>query len=151
MRRILICSCLLLAACGGQSTVVGPVPPNLLNSPTTITVSGAPVVMSFALVTTTTRSGVGLLGIVQTNDNLQIGGASVGRVWIVRGDVAWVANATRVPDPLPTNVVEKFTTAGGPAWPLGDSVDIVVEVRDANGGVQLLRGPHVTITSSDPV
>lgn len=151
MKRILIGGCLLLVACGGRSTLVGPVPPDLLNSPTTITVSGSPVVMGFALVTTTSQRGVGLLGIVQTTDNSQVGGASVGRVWLVHGDIAWVANASRVTDPLPSNVVEKFTTEGGPTWPLGDGVDVVVEVRDASGGVQLLRGPHVTITSSDPV
>lgn len=151
MRRILIGACLLITACGSRSTLLEPIPPDLLSSPTTITVSGSPVVMSFALVTITTGRGVDLLGTIQTTNATQISGASVGRVWLVHGNVAWVANASRVPDPLPPDVIEKFTTAGGPKWPLGDSVDVVIEVRDVSGKAQLLQAPRQTIGPADPV
>jgi len=55
-----------------------------------------------------------------------------------------------VADPLPPGDIEKFVGGGGPAWSIGDSVDVVVEVRGGSG-TQLLRAPRTAISPADPL
>lgn len=151
MKRILIGVCALTAACGHSSVLVEPVPPDLLNTPYTVTVSGAPVAVSDVLVSTDGRRGVGVLGILQTTNGTNASGISTGRLWLVHGNSAWIAQTSAVPDPLPPGDIEKFVGGGGPVWSIGDSVDVVVEVRGGSGGTQLLRARRTAISPADPL
>ena len=91
-----------------------------------------------------------MLGILQTADGTTLNGASVGTLWLIHGDQAWTTTVTCVPDPLPPYAIEKFVTGAGPKWSLGDSVDVVVEVRDSSGNTQRLRSPRTSISYVDP-
>lgn len=151
MKRILICVCALIAACGNPSVLVEPVPPGLLDTPFAITVGGAPLAISDVIVSTDGRRGVSLLGILQTTDGTNPTGISTGRVWLVHDNSAWIAQTSAVADPLPSGDIEKFVVGGGPAWSVGDSVDVVVEVRGGSGASQRVRGPRTVIEPADPV
>jgi len=149
MRPLVLLVTALTVACTDRLPV-GPIPSDLLSSPETISVNGTPVVMNDVFPTTDGRRGVGVLGILQTADGTTLNGASVGTLWLIHGDQAWTTTVTRVPDPLPPYVIEKFVTGAGPKWSLGDSVDVVVEVRDSSGNTQRLRSPRTSISYVDP-
>ena len=97
------------------------------------------------------RRGVSVLGLLQTGDSTSLNGVSVTTLWLIHGDQAWRTTASRGLDPFPPWVIEKFVTGEGPKWQLGDSVDVVVEVRDASGNLQRLRAPRTTIGHADPI
>lgn len=153
MKRIVLALCVATAACAASSDLVGPVPSGLLSSPQVILANGAPVMMSDIRVSTDGRTGVGVLALLKTTTGPNPGGVSAGRVWLVHSGLAWSAQASPVAEPLTQVVgaIEEFVASGAPAWAVGDSVDVVVEVRDSSGPTQFVRGPRQVINPADPV
>jgi hypothetical protein len=153
MKRIVFALCAAAAACGAASDLVGPVPAGLLSSPQVVVANGAPVMMSDIRVSNDGRTGVGVLALLETTNGTNPSGVSAGRVWLIHDGLAWRAQTSPVAEPLTQVVgaIEEFVAGGGPAWPAGDSVDVVVEVRDLSGPIQLLRAPRQVINPADPV
>jgi hypothetical protein len=153
MKPIVVALCVATAACASASDLVGPVPSGLLSSPQVILANGAPVMMSGIRVSADRRAGASVLALLQTTTGPNPGGISAGRVWLVHDGLAWNAQASPVVESLTQVVgaIEEFVAGGGPQWPVGDSVDVVVEVRDSSGLTQLVRGPRQVINPADPV
>lgn len=146
--RTLGAACLLIAGCSSDgSGLLGPVPPELLSSPTTITVDGTPITLGASVIADPRLRLTAVLG--ATNTAPWPAGASTGRVWVIRNGLAWSAETEPDPLPLPLRVGAIAVIAPpGPSWPVGDSVDVVMEVRDAEGAIQLLRAPRTQIVAS---
>ena len=144
MKTILI-ACVLIAACSDSAGMLEPVPPGLRFSSSTITVSGTPVALAVN-VTAHPRLDVGAL-LTTTNRTGWPSSASPTRIWVVHRGVAWTATVTRDtrPIPLPFGAIAVITPLG-PSWPVGDSVDVVVQVRDG-GRTQLVRAPSTVIVA----
>jgi hypothetical protein len=143
MKTILI-ACVLIAACSDSAGMLEPVPPGLRYSSATITVSGTPVALAVN-VTAHPHLDVGAL-LTTTNGTGWPSAALPTRVWVVRRGVAWTATATRDTRalPLPFGSIAVITPLG-PSWPVGDSVEVVVQVRDGGGRTQLVRAPSTVI------
>ena len=152
MKRIVLGLCAAAAACAAASDLVGPVLPGLLGSPEIVTANGAPVVLTDLRVSTNGQTGVSVLGLLETTNGTTPSGVSAGRVWLIHDGLAWNAQTSPVNEPLTQVVgaIEEFVAGKGPAWPVGDSVDVVVEVRDLAGTSHLLRGPRQVINPADP-
>jgi hypothetical protein len=69
---------------------------------------------------------------------------TTGRAWIIHGAESWVTTPVQEEQTtLPTGF--SVTARGGPLWPVGDSMDVVLELKDAQGGIQRLRAPRQVI------
>jgi hypothetical protein len=148
MIRILLAACLFVVSCSSDGTgLLSPVPPNVLSSPYTITVSGTTIGVGASI---TASPRIELSAFLGARDMQSWpAGATTGRVWVIRQGVAWSAITQPDPRALPLPFGTIAVVAGpGPSWPAGDSVDVVIEVRDANGSKQLLRAPRTVIIST---
>lgn len=143
--RILLAASLLALGCSDGSVLLGPVPPNLLNSPSTITVDGAPITLGASATVDPKLHLTAILG--TTNVSPWPAGATSGRVWVVRNGLAWTSETEPDPVALPLRLgaIAVIATGTGPNWPVGDSVDVVMEVLDGHGSTQLLRAPRSAI------
>lgn len=148
MIRILLATCLLLVGCSSDGTgFLSPAPPNVLSSPYTITVSGTTVHVSASITASPRIELSAFLG--ATTMQSWPAGATAGRVWVIRRGIAWSTMTQPDPRALPLPFGVIAVVAGpGPSWPAGDSVDVVMEVRDGNGSTQLLRAPRTAIIST---
>ena len=147
MKRILVATGLLALGCSGDSMFLAPAPPELLNSPYSVTVDGEPVHISAAATADPKlhlNAGLGTNSLTAWPQE-----ATTGRVWVIRDGVAWMSQTQRDPRPLPLpmGVILVLASGTGPAWPVGDSVDVVIEVLDGHGSTQLLRAPRTAILS----
>ena len=147
--RILLAASLLVLGCSDGSGLLGPVPPNLLNSPATITVDGTPIRLGAAATVDPKLHLNAILG--TTNLTPWPAGATTGRVWVIRNGVAWSSETAPDPRalPLPLGAKAVIATGTGPNWPVGDSVDVVMEVLDGHGSTQLLRAPRSAIFAAN--
>jgi hypothetical protein len=145
--RVLVAISLLALGCSGDSAIVSPVPPDLLNSPYTITVDGAPIHLDATVTADPKLHLSAALGTMNLTGWPV--GATTGRVWVVHEGVAWSSETQRDPRalPLPLGVILVDATSTGPSWPVGDSVDVVMQVLDGHGSTQLLRAPRTAILS----
>jgi hypothetical protein len=144
MLRVVIAACVLVAACTELTGFLEPAPVALLNTPLTVTVSGKQVALGVDL---TVHPNLGLSALLRTTDNsLWPSDVSSGRVWVLHRNVAWVTNTMPDPRLLPLAIgLKAVVAAGGPTWPVGDSADVVMELRDGSGTTQLVRAPRQVI------
>jgi|SRR5690348_14140339 hypothetical protein len=147
MMRILVAISLLALGCSGDSAFLTPVPPDMLSSPYSLTVDGTSIHLSAAAMADPKLHLSA--GLSASNLTGWPAGATTGRVWVIRDGLAW--SSPTEPDPralpLPFGVIAVIATGTGPAWPVGDSVDVVMEVLDGHGSTQLLRAPRTAILS----
>ena len=147
--RILLAASLLVLGCSESSSFLAPAPPNLLNSPSVITVDGAPITLGASVTVDPKLHLTGFLG--TTNPSPWPAGATTGRVWVVRNGVAWTSETGPDPVALPLRLgaIAVIATGVGPTWPAGDSVDVVMEVLNGHGSTQLLRAPRLAILAGN--
>lgn len=147
MKPVLVAASLLALGCSGDAGLLAPVPPDLLNSPSTITVDGAPIILGASIIAAPNLELTAILG--TTNLTSWPQQATTGRVWVVHRGVAWTSRTEADPVPLPLRIgaIAVIASSTGPSWPVGDSVDVVMEVLDGHGSTQLLRAPRTPILS----
>lgn len=143
--RILLAATLLVLGCSEGSAFLAPVPPDLLNSPSTITVDGTPITLGASATVDPKLHLTAILG--TTNVSPWPAGATTGRVWVVRNGLAWTSATEPDPVALPLRLgaIAVIATGAGPTWPTGDSVDVVMEVLDGHGSTQLIRAERTAI------
>src|SRR5678816_1003153 len=150
MRRLLALV-LAVAACSDSLAPANTerVPSDVTAAPLQATVSGTAVtVTAYAWRNMMPGDGsldrrlVVSLTLHPTNGTRWPANTSVQRVWVIRGDQAWVATAFETPE-INSNDLQ-VVTRGGPHWPVGDEVYVVVELRDASGATVRLQSASVT-------
>lgn len=68
-----------------------------------------------------------------------------GRIWVQRGDEVWSDDVINVPERVNGNEVLVGRADGGPMWPTGDTVTVVVEVETVTQGTVVLKAEDVKI------
>lgn len=63
-------------------------------------------------------------------------------VWLIKGKDIWQSSLKEVPSRTP---IFDAMVRGGPPWPTGIKVDVVVRLRDKDGKSYLLRAPDQLI------
>ena len=142
MRNVIVLLCLLTAACTNERGLVEPPLPELLDSPDTVTLNGTSFITTAMMVSPLQQGHIGVFGLLETTDGTVPSGVSTGRIWLIHRNVIWTAPTSTDNRQLTgfPGAVEYFFAFGGPTdWPPGDSVDVVVEVRNASGVSQRLR------------
>jgi hypothetical protein len=149
MRRIVLVTCVVALGCSGASGLVAPIPPGLLNSPSTITVDGAPIILGASAAVNPQLHLSAILG--TTNQAAWPQEATTGRVWVIHHGAAWSSQTERDPRALPLRfgAIAVIGSSAGPTWAPGDSVDVVMEVLDGHGSTQLLRATRTAIVSGN--
>ena len=141
----LVVVALMAVACNrNPSAAVIPVPPEILSAPNEIVVgttelrlttslwrnfqpSPSPDTRLFAQLRIESPAG----GVVPS-------GLQIDKAWLVLGDEAWISIPRPEAPPSTPNSVE-YMSRGGPEWPIGGLVTAVIQLRDANNNVSLLR------------
>ena len=139
-----------LVACGGSPAGTEPVPADVSAAPLQATVSGTPVTVT-AYAWRNMMPGDGSLDrrlavsltLHPVNGTRWPANTSVQRAWVIRNDQAWVASEFETQNTGGNDL--QVVTRGGPLWPVGDAVEVVVELRDANGAMVKLKSTRVTI------
>lgn len=75
-------------------------------------------------------------------------GMVVKTVWFVRGTDAWRTEPKREYAGPPENQME-FMARGGPRWPVGETVDILLDLRAPSGAPVFLAARGIAILRTD--
>jgi hypothetical protein len=75
-------------------------------------------------------------------------GIVVQSVWFVRGTEAWRTAAKREYVGPPANQME-FMARGGPRWPVGETVDVLLHLRAPSGALVFLAARRIAILRTD--
>jgi hypothetical protein len=143
---LLVCA-LTIAACHRDPTApVVPVPPEILVAPTQLSIGAATLRVSPQLWRNFQPSLEGepeppLIArvLVRADDpNTFPSDLRIERAWLVFGRRAWVVEPSLYGPALMPPALEMMAR-GGPAWPIGAAVTVVVELRDISERSYLLR------------
>lgn len=69
-----------------------------------------------------------------------------GRIWVQHGDEVWSGDVINVPERVSGNTVLVGRADGGPEWPTGDTVTVVVAVETVTRGTVHLKAADVEIS-----
>jgi hypothetical protein len=109
-------------------------------APTRLTVNNEQVTVQAEVWRNLQPSGDGTSpGIVASIRLSPSGEITVKRVWVTLNNDVWTAATLLVPG---TN---QWIARDGPRWPVGALTDVVVQVKDANGGTSMVRIAGVLI------
>lgn len=136
----------VFAACDNRNDIVTPLteaPPGVLQAETAVTVAGVPIHLTAEAFrnlmpgATDSRMFV-VLHLTTGNGSAFPTGVTAANAWVVFGNDAWTVVPTQETSPtLPGRL--DLMLRGGPTWPAGNEVVVVVRLRDASGNEQLLK------------
>ena len=146
----------LLGACGGMTPLSpDPVTPSQLGSaPTRVVLDGKRLTLAASLgrdfMPISPPDGKPLTGVlrIKAEDGLPVPTTIVGdSAWVIRQAEIWSTSV--IPEPRESSAAwYDLRVTDGPKWNPGDTVDVVVRLRDSAGRTALLRAPDQTITAS---
>ena len=147
-----------LAACSGATSPPPHVPAaELRQAPTSVTVGGVTLVLEPYLWRDFQPSSppdgeplIAVLGVRPVGDLAFPDGVRIDAAWVVNGEAVWAARISEQrrmtpPGPLGYEAVAR----DGPKWGPGITVDVVVQVRDADGHSARLRASGQPIHRTD--
>jgi len=146
----------LLGACGG-TTPLSPEPvtaSQLASAPTRVVLDGKRLTLAASLgrdfMPISPPDGKPLTGVlrIKAEDGLTVPTTIVGdSAWVIRQVEIWSTSV--IPEPRESSAASyDLRVTDGPKWNPGDTVDVVVRLRDSAGRTALLRAPDQTITAS---
>jgi hypothetical protein len=150
---LVVVSVLFLVACGAAPPTAphSVPPPDLRSAPTSAVIGGSSVTMAASLsrdfMPISPPDGRPLGGVlrIRTEDGSNIPtDVTADMVWVLHFSETWGTSVTPAIRRSASPVYE-VSFADGPKWAPGDTVDVVVRLRDAAGKVALLRAPQQTI------
>jgi hypothetical protein len=94
----------------------------------------------------TPESGPPLLAVLRlTSDRAIPAGLVIDAVTLIRGDQVWTGMARQETPPEAQAQSAEFMLRDGPQWSPGDTLEVVVRLREAGGATAMLRAPHIVI------
>lgn len=145
--RLVSAFLLLCVVCGCQTAPTDPVPTGLRATPTTAMVSGQLVQLQadlwrdFMPAVAGSPDGQPLAVVVRLTD--PIATVRVEHIWVIFGDQIWSADTEQVPG------TQDWVARGGPKWGPGVRVDVVAQLREAEGREVLVRAADRLIQRTD--
>ncbi|MGH7652104.1 MAG: hypothetical protein ACREMS_09700 [Gemmatimonadaceae bacterium] len=140
----LVVVALVTVACNrNPSAPVIPVPPEIPSAPTEIVVGTTALRLTTSLWRNFQPSSspdtrlFAQLRVESPAGGLVPSGLKIEKAWLILGDEAWISIPQVGPASTPNSV--EYMSRGGPEWPIGGLVTAVIQLRDANNNVSLLR------------
>lgn len=137
-----------------EPTLVAP-PAALAKAPTEVSLAGITVTLTPTVWRDFQPGGdqtdtrlLGALRIVSLDASPLPEGIVVKTVWFVRGTDAWRTEPKREYSGPPASQIE-FMARGGPRWPVGATVDILLDLRAPSGAQVFLAARGSTIIRTD--
>jgi hypothetical protein len=136
----------VLAACDNRNDIVTPLteaPPGVLQAEAAVTVAGVPIHLTAEAFrnlmpgSTDSRMFVVLHLATAAGSTFPTGVAATS-AWVIFGNDAWTVVPTQEASSTVPGRLD-LMLRGGPTWPVGNEVKVVVRLRDASGNEQLLR------------
>lgn len=131
-----------------------PVESSIRDAPTSVTIDGVALVLETFLwrnfmpsLSNDTRM-IGVLRVRPGAADPVPDGLVVEEAWVILGSRAWQA-APRLESSNPDDNYLEVVARGGPLWPVGSSLDVVVQVRGATGQAYLLAVRGQVLHRSD--
>jgi hypothetical protein len=142
MRRLILAGSLALTACAGGTVEPDPSFPELRSAPTSLSVDGQDVRVSIEiwrdLMPRIGPGGGSPLAVFATFAP-RAPALTVTEVHLLLGDQHWSGSASQLGDP------KSWAALGGPEWPVGSTVTVVLLLRIPGQGAARLRVPDVAI------
>jgi hypothetical protein len=145
LMRLVFAFLLLFTAYGCQAAPTDPPLHGLRTTPTSAIIGGQPFELQVDLwrdfMPVAPPDGQPLAVVVRLPAHLTT--VSVEHVWVILGDQLWSADTENVPG------TQDWVARGGPKWGPGVRVDVVAQLREADGRASLVRAVDRLIQRTD--